>query len=102
MSPNFSAIRNGLELAVFDSVLYSAARYPTVAADNELMCAVACIALNHLPARYGRDRDSLVRDQKAVDCAVLAAYDWLYARTALKARELVVNIHPDIGQRQSN
>jgi hypothetical protein len=31
-----------------------------------------------------------------IDRAVLAAYDWVYARTALTARELVVNIHPEI------
>jgi hypothetical protein len=57
---------------------------------------VACIVLNHLPARYLRNSDAAVREDKSIDSAVLAAYDWVYARTALTARELVVNIHPEI------
>jgi hypothetical protein len=96
MSPNFSTVRNGLESAVFDSVLYNAARYPSVAADDVLITDVACIALNHLPARYLRSSDAPVREDKLINSAVLAAYDWVYARTALTARELVVNIHPEI------
>jgi hypothetical protein len=96
MSFNLSTARNGLESAVFHSVLYNAARYPTVAADDELITDVACIALNHLPARYLRGSDAPVREDEAIDSAVRAAYDWVYARTALTTRELVVNIHPEI------
>jgi hypothetical protein len=44
MSPNFSTVRNGLESAVFDSVLCNAARHPSVAADDELITDVTCIA----------------------------------------------------------
>jgi hypothetical protein len=96
MTPNFSTLRNGLESAVIDSVLYNAARYPSVAADDKLINDVACIALNHLPARYLRGRDAQNRGDKSIDSAVLAAYDWVYAQTALTARELVVNIHREI------
>lgn len=95
MSPNFSTVRNGLESAVFDSVLYRAALYPSVAADDELITDVACIALNHLPARYFHDGDAPVREDQAIDKAVLAAYDWVYARTALRTRQLVRNIHAE-------
>ncbi len=94
MSPNFSTVRNGLEAAVFDAVLYKAARYPSVAADDDLIADVARIALNHLPARYLRS-DAPVREDQSIDNAVLSAYDWVYARTALTARQLVVNIHAE-------
>jgi hypothetical protein len=57
---------------------------------------VARIALNHLPARYLGSGDAPVREDKSINSAVLAAHDWVYERTALTARELVVNFHPDI------
>jgi hypothetical protein len=40
--------------------------------------------------------DAPLPEDKSINNAVLAAYDWVYARTALTARELVVNFHTDV------
>ncbi len=93
MAPDFSSIQNGLESAVFDTVLYHAAQYPSIAANDELIADVACIALNQLPARYFHTIHAPVREDPTIDRAVIAAYDCVYARTAPRDCEFVRNIH---------
>lgn len=96
MAPDFSSIRNGLESAVFNTVLYRAAQYPSIAVRDELIVDVACIALNHLPARYFHSIPTPIRDDKTIDRAVVAAYDCVYARTALLDSESIGNLHAEI------
>ena len=96
MPPDISSIRNGLESAVFNTVLYHAAQYPSVAVKDELIADVACMALNHLPARYFHSIAAPIREDKTIDRAVLAAYDCVYARTALLDCESVSNLHAEI------
>lgn len=93
---NFFTVRNDVDSAVFHSVLYHAARYPTVAADQRLITDVAWAALNHLPAQRPRRCGAAARPSEAIDRAVLAAYDQVFARSATSAREYIQNLHVEI------
>lgn len=56
MSLDFSSIHNHHESSVFEAVQEMAPRFPDVAARNELLIDVACIALNRVQPRYIRHR----------------------------------------------
>jgi hypothetical protein len=97
MTPDFSSIHNHNEREVFNRVLDMVPQYPKLTITNDLLCDVACVALNRLPARYIRhevdfrfyltDRDRVEIDA-AVQEAVSYAFDFVEARTALKARTI--------------
>ena len=54
MNADFSSIYNHHEREVFAAVVDSAKDYPTLAISNDLLCDVACVALNRLGPRYIR------------------------------------------------
>jgi hypothetical protein len=93
-STEFDLVHNHHERAVFAAVREAAARFPQVEAKN-LLADVACVALNRLPPRYIRhevDFSFYLSDaerhenQVAVDEAVNFAFEFVQARTAMKAR----------------
>jgi hypothetical protein len=93
MSAEFDSVQNHHERSVFKAVTAAAARYPHL--DDDLLCDVACVALNRLPPRYIRhevdfafyrtDRDRL-DTEKAIDEAVTHAFEFVQARQAMRAR----------------
>jgi Late competence development protein ComFB len=95
MSLDFSSIHNHHEQAVFDAVDAQAAQFPLVARQPELLADVACIALNRLPPRYIRHSidysfylsdGERERDEKAMAEAVIYAFGYVQARSAMRAR----------------
>ena len=70
--------------------------FPDIAASNDLLCDVCCVALNRLPPRYIRhevdfsfyltEHERLEIDNAIVE-AVTYAYNFVQARTALRARK---------------
>lgn len=93
MSTDFSSIRNHQERAVFDAVLAARDRYPMIG--MELLPDVACVALNRLPSRYIRHEVDLVfyqsdkerlQSERSVSNAVNFAFEFVQARTAMRAR----------------
>ena len=95
MSADFSSVHNHLEQLVFDRVQAVAPRFPGLGGDAGLLADVACVALNRLPPRYIRhgvdfafyagekERSTTVR---AVEEAVEAAFGYVQARQAMRAR----------------
>ncbi len=99
MTTNLAAaldsVRNHNERAVFNAVAQEAGRYPGLADDPDLLADVACVALNHLPARYirhevdyafyltDRERED---SQKQLRDAVDYAFGFVQARLAMRAR----------------
>lgn len=85
----FSSIRNYFEFVVFEEVVRRAPEFPALAASEDLLADVACVALNRLPARYIRhpvdmhfyrpEADRL-RDQTAIDAAVAFAFEFVSTR----------------------
>ena len=51
---DFTQLYNHHEREVFAAVMDSAPDYPDIAISNDLLCDVACVALNRLPPRYIR------------------------------------------------
>ena len=51
---NLSYVYNHHEREVFAAVMESAPDFPDIAISQDLLCDVACVALNRLPARYVR------------------------------------------------
>lgn len=96
MSSEFDLIHNRHERAVFEAVLrHAQARQPPLSDQPDLLCDVACVALNRLPPRYIRhevdfafyvsDRER-AENQLAVDEAVASAFQFVLARQAMRAR----------------
>ena len=95
MTVDFSSIRNHHEQAVFAAVLAAMPRYPGVANQSALLADVACVALNRLQPRYIRhevdyafylsERERAEQD-RAVDETVAFAFEFVQARTAMRAR----------------
>jgi hypothetical protein len=96
MNADFSSLYNHHEREVFGAVMDASKDFPDIAASNDLLCDVACVALNRLPPRYIRhevdfsfyltEHERLEIDN-AITEAVTYAYNFVQARTALRARK---------------
>lgn len=96
MNADFSSLYNHHEREIFAAVLASAPDYPDIAASADLLCDVACVALNRLPPRYIRhevdfsfyltEHERLEIDNAIVE-AVSYAFNFVQARTALRSRK---------------
>jgi hypothetical protein len=96
MPADFSSLYNHHEREVFAAVLDASQDFPDIAHSNDLLCDVACVALNRLPPRYIRhevdfsfyltERERLEIDQ-AISEAVGYAFNFVQARTALRSRK---------------
>jgi hypothetical protein len=96
MNVDFSSLYNHHEREVFGAVLDSAKDYPALAISNDLLCDVACVALNRLGPRYIRHEVDfsfyLTEHERheidsAINEAVSYAFNFVQARTALRARK---------------
>jgi len=94
MSADFDTIFNYHERAVFEAVSAAATQHPHLHG-SELLADIACVALNRLPPRYIRHEVDFSfylseterrENQQAVDEAVQFAFEFVQARTAMKAR----------------
>ena len=94
MQANDASIHNHHERAVFEAVADGAAHYPLVI-ENGLLPDVACVALNRLPPRYLRHEVDMAfylsereraDTQRAVSEAVTFAFEFVQARSAMRAR----------------
>ena len=95
MKQDFSSLFNHHEREVFAAVMAVAPRYPAISS-NDLVCDVACVALNRLPPRYIRhsvdfsfyltehERQEI---DKAIDEAVNYAFNFVQARLAMRAQD---------------
>ncbi|MFZ5520745.1 MAG: late competence development ComFB family protein [Pseudomonadota bacterium] len=90
---DFSSIRNFHERAVFEAVTARAPHYPLISAEQ--LPDVACVALNRLPPRYIRHEVDLVfyltererlENERSVDESVQFAFEFVQARTVMRAR----------------
>ena len=95
MSVDFTSIRNHNERAVYEAVIGMTARFPGIAGNDELIADVACVALNRLQPRYIRHEVDLAffltererfDTEAAIDDAVRNAFEFVQARSAMKAR----------------
>lgn len=95
MSADFSSLYNHHEREVFGAVLEAAKDYPDIAASNDLLCDVACVALNRLQPRYIRHEVDFSfylteHERHEIDNAIAEAvgyaFNFVQARTALRAR----------------
>ena len=95
MQHDFSTIHNHHERAVFEAIMARADMHPHLASDTDLLCDVACVALNRLPPRYIRhDVDfAFYLSEKernesdlAIKEAVVFAFEFVQARLAMRAR----------------
>jgi hypothetical protein len=96
MNFDFSSLYNHHEREVFGAVLASAPDYPELAISNDVLCDVACVALNRLPPRYIRhevdfsfyltEHERLEIDNAIME-AVSYAFNFVQARTALRTRK---------------
>ena len=94
MSADFDSIFNYHERAVFEAVSVAAASHPHLQG-SELLADIACVALNRLPPRYIRhpvdfsfylsEKERHAIDE-AIKEAVEFAFQFVLARTAMKAR----------------
>jgi hypothetical protein len=93
MSAAFDEIHNLQEQAVFSAIAEIAPTYPHF--DFDLMADVGCVALNRVAPRYVRHtvdfafyQTTLERenDQRAIDEAVRYAFEFVQARSAMRAR----------------
>lgn len=96
MSADFSSLYNHHEREVFAAVMAASTDYPDIAGNNDLLCDVACVALNRLPPRYIRHEVDfsfyLTEHERheidnAIGEAVGYAFNFVQARTALRARK---------------
>jgi Late competence development protein ComFB len=95
-NPDFTQLYNHHEREVFAAIMDSAPDYPDIAISNDLLCDVACVALNRLPPRYIRhavdfsfyltEQERLQIDQGIID-AVSYAFNFVSARTAMRAQQ---------------
>jgi glutathione S-transferase len=95
MTADFSSIHNHREREVCAEVLNKVAEQPWLAAEQDLLADIACVALNRLPPHYIRhDADfafhlgdsERLDSQRLVKDAVAFAFGYVQARTAMKAR----------------
>jgi hypothetical protein len=92
-NPDFTQLFNHHEREVFAAVMAAAPDYPDIAISHDLLCDVACVALNRLPPRYIRhtvdfsfyltEQERLQMDTAIVD-AVAYAFNFVSARTAMR------------------
>lgn len=96
MPADFSSLYNHHEREVFAAVVDASKDYPDLAASDDLLCDVACVALNRLPPRYIRHEVDfsfyLTEHERqeidhAISEAVGYAFNFVQARTALRARK---------------
>lgn len=95
MTPEFDLIHNHHERAVVEAVRDTAARFPHLRDNAELLADIACVALNRLPPRYIRhvvdftfyltDKERS-ENERAIDEAVAFAFEFVQARVAMRAR----------------
>lgn len=94
MNADFESIHNHHERAVFEAIALAAPEFPLVSSKG-LLPDVACVALNRLPPRYIRHQVDLsfylsererTADSRAVRDAVRHAFEFVQARSAMKAR----------------
>jgi hypothetical protein len=95
-NPDFTQLFNHHEREVFAAVMASAPDYPDISISNDLLCDVACVALNRLPPRYIRhivdfsfyltEQERLSIDQGIVE-AVEYAFNFVGARMAMRAQQ---------------
>ena len=90
---DFSSLYNHHEREVFAAIVTASEKYPDIARDADLLCDVACVALNRLPPRYirhevdfsfymtGGERQEI---DNAINEAVTFAYQFVEARVALR------------------
>jgi hypothetical protein len=95
MNADFTSIRNHHERSVCDAVNASAASFPGVSHDPELLADVACVALNRMQPRYIRHEvdyafyqteKERAANEKALAESVEFAFGFVQARTAMRAR----------------
>jgi len=95
MNQDFSSIYNHHEREVLSAVMTKASEYPAIEADGDLLCDVACVALNRLPPRYIRHAVDFLfylteherhEIDSAIDEAVTYAFNFVEARLALRAQ----------------
>lgn len=93
MTTDFTSIHNFYERNVFEAVLALRDSYPGVTTAQ--LPDVACVALNRLPPRYIRHEVDLAfylgekersESQMAVNDSVQYAFEFVQARTAMRAR----------------
>lgn len=93
MPSDFTSIRNYHERAVFEAVTEAGPRYPLIT--PEQYPDVACVALNRLLPRYIRHEVDLafyltenerLENERAVKESVQFAFEFVQARTLMKAR----------------
>ena len=92
---DYSSIYNHHEVEVFAAVAAAADKFAHLDQSNDLLCDVACVALNRLPPRYIRhevdfsfyltERERLEIDN-AINEAVTYAFNFVEARKALRTR----------------
>ncbi len=95
-NPDFTQLFNHHEREVFAAVMATAPDYPEIAISDDLLCDVACVALNRLPPRYIRhivdfsfymtEQERLQTDQAIVE-AVEYAFNFVSARMAMRAQQ---------------
>ncbi len=95
-NPDFTQLFNHHEREVFAAVMASAPDYPDISISADLLCDVACVALNRLPPRYIRhivdfsfymtEQERLQTDQ-AIGEAVEYAFNFVSARVAMRAQQ---------------
>ncbi len=90
---DFSSLYNHHEREVFAAVTAGIGSYPGLEITNDLLCDVACVALNRLPPRYIRHEvdfsfymTAAERNEidTAISEAVTFAFQFVEARTALR------------------
>jgi Late competence development protein ComFB len=95
MTTDFGTIHNHHERAVFEAILDQAANHPHLASNEDLLCDVACVALNRLPPRYIRHEVDFAfylsekernESDMAVNESVRFAFEFVQARVAMRAR----------------
>jgi hypothetical protein len=96
-NPDFSQLFNHHEREVFAAVMAAAPDYPDISISKDLLCDVACVALNRLPPRYIRhtvdfsfyltEQERLQMDTAIAD-AVAYAFNFVTARTAMRKQPL--------------
>ncbi|MEJ6000085.1 late competence development ComFB family protein [Paucibacter soli] len=93
---DFTSLFNHHEREVFAVVMQEAPKFPAIEADADLLCDVACVALNRLPPRYIRHavdfsfyltEPERLETDAAIAEAVSYAFNFVQARTALRAKK---------------
>ena len=95
MNHAFGLIHNHHERSVYEAIAQQADNHPHLASNEDLLCDVACVALNRLPPRYIRHAVDFAfylsekersESDLAVAEAVRFAFEFVQARVAMRAR----------------